>query len=293
MVACDNFGRRTDSWCGMVGAGMPCTLDLSGNRGTDDTLASDQALPFQVLERTPTLSDRVTQSLLDLITRSALKPGDRLPSERELGERFGVSRTVVREAIRSLASKGMLEVRTGIGATVTRMNADRASEALRLYVQGSQGHVDGVTYEQINDVREMIETKVARLAATTASSADIASLEAIHQQFCATSNDPETASELDVALHRAIAESVHNPLFLLMLDSIQPILLEIRRRVAGVPGRQGRAIEAHGRILASIKRHDPDGAQRAMTAHLEESREVWRDLDPGSFEPVTSRPGSA
>lgn len=242
-------------------------------------MANDEGIPFQVLERGPTLSDRVTTSVLDLIAKSALKPGDRLPSERDLGERFGVSRTVVREALRSLAAKGVLDVRTGSGATVARVNVDRASEALRLYVQSSQGRVDGVTYEQINDVREMIETRVARMAAASASVEDIARLAAVHDEFCANSQDPEVTPRLDVAFHRAIADSVHNPLVLVMLDSIEPILLEIRRRVARVPGRPGRAIEAHGLILHRIRERDADGAERAMIEHLEESRAVWRDLE--------------
>jgi GntR family transcriptional regulator, transcriptional repressor for pyruvate dehydrogenase complex len=244
-------------------------------------MAKDDSIPFQVLERSPTLSDRVTSSILNLIAQSALKPGDRLPSERDLGDRFGVSRTVVREALRSLAAKGVLDVRSGSGATVASVNVERASEALRLYVQGLQGQVDGVTYEQINDVREMIETRVARIAAASASEDDIARLAAVHEEFCANADDPDATPQLDVAFHRAIAESVHNPLFLIMLDSIEPILLEIRRRVARVPGRSGRAIEAHGLILRRIREHDPKGAEDAMTEHLEESRAVWRDLAGG------------
>jgi GntR family transcriptional regulator, transcriptional repressor for pyruvate dehydrogenase complex len=241
-------------------------------------MATDEEFPVDILDRPPTLPDRVASKLLELISNAALKPGDRLPSERDLGDRFGVSRTVVREAIRSLAAKGVLDVRTGSGATVARVNVDRASEALRLYVQTSHGDVNGVTYEQINDVREMIEIKVARMAATLASDPDRARLSAIHQEFCAHADEPDIACKLDVAFHRAIAESVHNPLFLIMLDSIEPILLEIRRRVTGVPGRPGRAREAHGLILQAIQNQDPAAAQGAMAEHLAESRHVWREL---------------
>lgn len=242
-------------------------------------MVSHEGIPYQALERMPTLSDRVTNSVLELIAQAALKPGDRLPSERDLGERFGVSRTVVREALRSLAAKGVLDVRSGSGATVARVNVERASEALRLYVQSAQGGVDGVTYAQINDVREMIETRVARMAASSASNQDVARLLAVHEEFRANADDPEITSRLDVAFHRAIAESVHNPLFLVMLDSVEPVLLEIRRRVARVPGRPGRAIEAHGLILQRIRERDAEGAELAMTAHLEESRGIWRDLE--------------
>ena len=146
-----------------------------------------------------------------------------------------------------------------------------------MYIQGSGGGVDGVTYEQVNDVREMIETRVALMAASAASEGDLAVLGALHEEFRGASG-AEESSRLDVAFHRAIAESVHNPLLLVVLDSIEPILLEIRRRVAGVPGRQAHAVEAHQLILDRLRERDEDGAEAAMTAHLEESRAIWRRL---------------
>lgn len=234
--------------------------------------------PFQALDRPETLSDRVTTAMLDHITRASLKPGDRLPSERELGQQFSVSRTVVREALRSLAAKGVLDVRTGTSAIVAKVDAKHAGEALRLYVQGLNVGTDGVTYEQINDVRSMIESKVAELAAATATDSDIAQLEAIHRDLCDQLKNPEAASMLDVAFHRTIAVSVHNPLFVLMLDSIEPVLIEIRRRTLGVPGRPENAVNAHGLILDRIRNHDQEGAATAMNAHLEEARAAWRLL---------------
>lgn len=245
----------------------------------------DRSRSFKALDRPATLSDRVTTAVLNHIAQAALKPGDRLPSERELGQQFNVSRTVVREAMRSLAAKGVLEIRSGSPATVARVNAERAGEALRLYVQGLSVGIDGVTYEQINDVRAMIEAKVARLAAGTATDLDIAKLTQIHLDFCARQAEPEGASKLDVEFHRTIAISVHNPLFVLMLDSIEPILLEIRRRTLGIPGRPADAVIAHGLILDRIKQHDEKGAEEAMNAHLEEARTAWRLLEAEGVPP--------
>lgn len=239
----------------------------------------NEALSFRPLQRAPKLSDSVTESVLDLITRAALKPGDRLPSERDLAQQFGVSRTVVREALRSLAAKGVLDVRTGSGATVARVDAEHASEALRLYFQGAQGTEDGVTYGQVNDVREMLEPNTARLAAQEASDDDLAEIAAIHERFCATVDDPDAASLLDVAFHRAIAVSVHNPLITLILDSLEPILVEIRCRTLGLDERPKRAIEAHGLILECLRAGDPDGAEHAMREHLRDSLQVWRELE--------------
>ena len=239
----------------------------------------NDALSFQPLQRAPKLSDTVTQSVLDLITGDALRPGDRLPSERDLAQQFGVSRTVVREALRSLAAKGVLDVRSGSGATVARVDVETVSEALRLYVRGTQGAAGGVTYEQVNDVREMLEPNVARLAAQMASENDLADVAAIHEQFCASLDDREAASLLDVAFHRSIAVSLHNPLITLMLDSLEPILVEIRTRTLGMSGRPERAVEAHGQILERLRMRDPEGAERAMREHLRDSLQVWRQLD--------------
>jgi GntR family transcriptional regulator, transcriptional repressor for pyruvate dehydrogenase complex len=238
-------------------------------------------IQYPTLERAPTLSDRVTDSVLAMITSSALKPGDRLPSERDLGIRFGVSRTVVREALRSLAAKGVLDVRSGSGAVVARVGADTASQTLRLFVQASREGEGNelLAYDQINDVREMLETRVARIAARTAQPADLDRLRAVHAQMKAAKNDVEQASALDVAFHREIAVASHNPLFVVMLDSIEPALLDIRRKTLGSPGRPNRALRAHARILERIVAADPEGAEAAMNEHLADSQAVWSKLD--------------
>lgn len=238
----------------------------------------DADRPFQPLRRAATLSDRVTQEIRDHIIGSRMRPGDRMPSERDLGLQFNVSRTVVREAMRSLAAEGVLRIQSGSPATVARVGVERVGEAMRLYVHGLDLIPGGVSYEQINDVRDAIESRVTRLAAAVAGPEDLAKISSIHQAFIDNQHDPEMASELDVHLHRAIAESAQNPLFVVMLDSIEPILLEIRRRTLRVPGRTKRAIASHALIIERILAGDPDGAEQAMIEHLEESLTVWRSL---------------
>jgi GntR family transcriptional repressor for pyruvate dehydrogenase complex len=233
---------------------------------------------FPTMERGQTLSDRVTERLLEMITSSALKPGDRLPSERDLGDRLGVSRTVVREAMRSLAAKGVLEVRSGSGAVIGRVDAQRASEAMRLYAMSYSSSNDGlgIDYAHIDDVREMLEARVTRISAATATKADLDALTSTHREFEAAEDDPEVASRLDVAFHRLIAVSTHNPLYLVMLDSIEPLLLEIRRKTLDAPDRPRRAALAHARILERIVAGDAAGAETAMLDHLQDSRAVWQ-----------------
>lgn len=236
------------------------------------------------LERGPKLADQVTQELLVMISSRRLSPGDRLPAEREIGELFGVSRTVVREALRSLAAKGVLDVRSGSGATVARVGSTQASEAMRLFLQTSAGAQDGseVTYDQINDIREMIETRVTRIAAATANDDALGELRKVHADLVASGGDPERTPGLDVAFHRKIAEITGNPLYLVMLDSIEPTLLEIRRAPLTIAHRFERGVEAHEKILKHIVAHEPELAERAMREHLEDSRNVWQSMTTGT-----------
>jgi GntR family transcriptional repressor for pyruvate dehydrogenase complex len=234
---------------------------------------------FPQVERAATLADRVAEAMLAHIVRAGLRPGERLPSERELGEQFGVSRTVVREALRSLAAKGVLTVQSGAPPAVARVDADRATEALRLYVLGLEVGPGGLDYAQVDDVRSVVECRVARLAAEAATDDDVARLERVHEEFSSRLHDVEAASALDVEFHRTIAVASHNPLFLLVLESIEPVLLRVRRATLGVPGRPERAVDAHGLVLDRIRHRDPDGAEAAMRAHLEESRRAWRALE--------------
>lgn len=232
------------------------------------------------LERGPKLADRVTDELLVMISSRRLSPGDRLPAEREIGELFGVSRTVVREALRSLAAKGVLDVRSGSGARVARVDAAQASEAMRLYLQTSAGARDGseVSYDQINDVREMIETRVARIAAATAGDEALQDLRDVHAALVKSGGDPKITPQLDVAFHRKIAEITGNPFYLVMLDSIEPTLLEIRRATLPVAHRYEAGVEAHEKILNHIAAHEPELAEQAMLDHLKDSRDVWQSM---------------
>jgi len=224
-------------------------------------------------------AEAVLADLRGAIERGELAVGTRLPAESALAVRYGVSRAVVREALRSLAAKGVLTVQSGAPATVARVDADRATEALRLYVLGLEVGSGGLDYAQIDEVRSVVECRVARLAAGAATDDDVARLERVHDEFRASVHDVEAASALDVEFHRAVAVASHNPLFLLVLDSIEPVLLRVRRRTLGVPGRPERAVDAHGKVLDRIRHRDPAGAEAAMYEHLEESRRAWRALE--------------
>src|SRR5215213_8947126 len=127
--------------------------DDSGREGAEPAL-------FGLVNRERRLSDKVAEMMLDTILSNRLNVGDRLPSERELGEQFGVSRTVVREAVRALVAKGVIEVRSGSGLRVAAVDADSVRESMSLFLRG--GAID---FDKVNEVRSLLEVHIAGLAA--------------------------------------------------------------------------------------------------------------------------------
>jgi GntR family transcriptional repressor for pyruvate dehydrogenase complex len=230
--------------------------------------------PFAAVAREPRLPDKVAGELQRSILSGALKPGDRLPTERELGDQFGVSRTVIREAVRSLVAKGLLEVRAGSGVRVATIDASAVRETMGTYLR-LHGEVD---YGNLHEVRSVLEIEVAGRAAERAEEADVDLLRHSCDEMEVALADPERVSVLDVEFHRLLAQATHNGLFVVLLDSIGDILLDIRRATMGIPDRPVRGLEFHRKILDRIAAHDRKGARKAMKAHLEDSEAAWRGL---------------
>jgi GntR family transcriptional repressor for pyruvate dehydrogenase complex len=237
---------------------------------TDQT----QNIPvFPRVERERRLSDKVADLLLETIVSQGLGVGDRLPSERELGEQFGVSRTVVREAARSLAAKGVIEVRTGSGLRVAAVGSDAVNESMRLYLLGSES----LDYSKVHEVRTTIEVQVAELAAERATNDDIARLRAACDRMADVLDDRDAAAQADVDFHRAVAECTQNLLYGVMLDSIGGAVLQVRRETIGLPHRAEQALDDHRRILEGISDHDAAAAGQAMREHLDYVLGSWEE----------------
>ena len=221
------------------------------------------------------LSDRLADALLEHILATDLQPGDRLPTEAELGRQFEVSRTVVREAVRSLAARGVVDVRPGAGLTVSRVDPSMASELLRLVVRGSTG----LTYDRVHEVRRTLEVELARLAAERATDEEIASLERIHAAQVAAYDDIPLAARIDVTFHRTIAAMTRNELFVIMLDSLSDVMLQVRLQAMPTPGDQEDGLREHEAIIEAIKGREPAAARRAMSDHLSSALRGFRKHD--------------
>jgi GntR family transcriptional repressor for pyruvate dehydrogenase complex len=232
-------------------------------------VADTEGAMFPRVEREPRLSDKVADLLLGSIMTRGLQPGERLPSERELGAQFGVSRTVVREAVRALAAKGVIDARTGSGLRVAAVDAAAVTESISLYLRGG-----ALEYPKVHEVRKLLEVEISALAAERGDDAQVDRMDQICGEMEAGIADVERASRLDLEFHRAIAKATGNDLYLLLLDSIGEALLEIRRGNLQT-GAGDETLRAHRAILDRIRSRDPEGARRAMAMHLDHVERHW------------------
>ena len=232
------------------------------------------ARQFGSVGRDTRLSDRVAAQMLDTITTNGLQPGDRLPTERELAVQFGVSRTVVREAVRSLVGKGVIDARAGRGLQVAAVGASAVWESMSLML----GQGASLDYRKVHEVRRLLEVEAAVRAAERATDDEIASLEALLAEMEKVLDEVEAVSRADLEFHRSVARATHNELFLVMLEAIADPMLAIRRTTFTLPGRARAALDHHASILEGIAARNPGNAGVAMARHLEDVEHVWEEM---------------
>lgn len=222
---------------------------------------------------TPIQLGRIYEKIVEQIERRILtgdlKVGDQLPPERELAEHFGVSRTAVREAVKALRQKGLVEVQPGRGTFITNGTSQAMRHSLGLMIK--IGQADGTS--NLVEVREIFEPEIAALAATRADEEDIAALREAVTAMDAALEDADAFVEADLDFHLALAEATQNALIPTLIDSIVDLLREQRKRIALVEGGLQRGQFHHKRVLDAIIRHDPEAAREAMRAHLQQVRQ--------------------
>lgn len=239
-------------------------------------------LRFAAVGNKSALVDRVVRSIQDQILSERLPVGTRLPPERAFAERLGVSRTVVREAMRVLAARGLLETSHGVGTTVRALTREEAVKPLNLFLR-SLGR--SVSLDHLHQVRSLVEIENARLAAEQASDEDIEDLQRILTEMDAAKDDSELFAAKDTEFHRRLAETTHNPLLMLILDSIQDLMIEVRKLVANEEGLAERVMPAHFAILDSIRTRDENRARQIMREHLLVALDIQQQAILSSSEP--------
>lgn len=232
-----------------------------------------QMTHFDTIPREPSLANRVTEELLEAIVSGKLQPGNPLATERAMGEQFGVSRTVIREAVRGLQAKGVLEVQAGRGTTVATVSSSRVAEALELYVRGAQSQAL-ISASDIAEIRATLELKLVELACVRATDDDLNAID--HElALMRESKTGELSAVHDAEFHRLIAAATHNALFVTLIGSINATMRNIRVRSLQVEGRADHAVDQHRAVLDAIRSRDPVKAWNAMNDHLEDSRQFY------------------
>jgi len=213
----------------------------------------------------------VARQIERLISEGSLKPGDKLPSERELAEMFRVSRSSLRDGIRKLELLGLVEARHGEGTIVRDLSADSlVSPIASMLVRKRQ------LVAELLDVRMMLEPPLAGRAATNASADDIVHLADILRRQGEKVRRGELAIEEDSEFHYNIARAARNSVIMKVLDVLMGLLRKTRERSLQVGGRLQRSFAGHRRILRAIERRDAAAAEAAMRRHLEQIEEIIR-----------------
>jgi GntR family transcriptional repressor for pyruvate dehydrogenase complex len=214
------------------------------------------------------LRQRVVARIVELIRTGNLRPGDRLPPERELVEIFSISRPSLREAMRALSTLGIVESRHGGGTFVTDLDARTLLAPLDFFLQLSQVNLDD-TFES----RRIIEVEIVRKAATRASRTDIADLNDMIAAHAKIQRDPVGFRILDSRFHEKLSVIAGNAVLQRIADGLYNMDLHIRRRATAEPGLIAESTEDHTKIAAAIAACDPDGAAAAMARHLSHIKE--------------------
>jgi GntR family transcriptional repressor for pyruvate dehydrogenase complex len=225
---------------------------------------------FSKIEKDLPLSEKIEQKILAAILQKIFLPGDKLVGEMELAQNFGVSRTVVREALHRLAGRGYVEIRKNSGVFVSTNQFSTLTESLYHLLEMKCGD-----YSLLNIaiVRLIIEPEVARLAALKASKEDIALIKNLLLKMEDNISDPKKMIQYDIEFHRSILMATKNPIFPVIMEPIFQLMYKFISQTYEYPHSPLLALKSHHNILHNIEQKDGEGVFEAMKAHLKEARD--------------------
>ncbi len=242
-------------------------------RSREPSAAGDRNRPRRLIPvDRPDMVSEVLRQLSDQIMSGAFGPGGVLPPEGALAETFGVSRTVVREAMRILRAQGLVEVSQGKLPRVKPADPEAATASLALLLRRSAG-----TLLDLVEARRPLESEIALLAAERAKPEHWERLSAAIDRLTVARTLDERV-EADVQFHRTLGEATGNPVFCLMLETIAGLLRESRRQTLSQSGTEI-AAQGHRAVLEAVRRRDGVAAKAAMLEHLNLAERDLRAAD--------------
>lgn len=227
-----------------------------------------------------TLPEEIAHRILDLIRTHELRPGDKLPAERELAHLMGVSRPVLREALRALALMRMVDIRHGDGTYVTALEPRQLVAHLDVVFS-----TDVVAIGMLLEARRVVETGSARLAATRVTDEEVTRLEALVADLAAAVDEPDRFAELDITFHDTICSASRNALLGQVMRVLSTMGRVSRQRTGALREVRVTAHHDHVAILAALRTRDPDAAEAAMRAHLDHVAAALRAEAPDEAAP--------
>lgn len=221
-----------------------------------------------------TLSQRIERTLEDAIREKKLSVGSKLPTEREMCESFGVSRTALREALRRLSARGLITIQKGSGMYVSEIKIEDAIDTLNLYYDLK---FDKNLLAQIIEVRSIFEPEIARLAALNRTTKDLDELSRILAEFVASDPDnTQLEADLENRFHLAISKATLNPIVQMTMEPIYSLLPRMRNYIYGnIDGEKNFTMKSLRTLLDAIRKQDGEQAQLVMKDHLERTREIY------------------
>jgi GntR family transcriptional repressor for pyruvate dehydrogenase complex len=221
------------------------------------------------------LPKKIATRLLSLIKEKQLRPGDKLPPERELAVMMQVSRPSLREALQALAIMNIIEMRQGDGTYVTSLEPELLVEPLDFVFS-----LNDSTLLELFEARKIVEVGIVALAAQRITAAQIQELETCLEKSLKASDNPRAFLEADLELHKRIVTAAQNPLLSRFMDSISQLGLVSRSRTTEIPGLIKQSAADHQAIVAALKAHDPEAARQAMLRHLDNVEQKLKALIP-------------
>ncbi|HHY47731.1 MAG TPA: FadR family transcriptional regulator [Firmicutes bacterium] len=223
------------------------------------------------LDVEPIRKNRIYAEVIDRIKRlivdGQLKPGDKLPSERELASALGVSRSTVREAVSVLASSGLVEVKPGLGMFIGSSGQDHAISPLSLMLL-----VERDSSLELLELRKILEAEAAAMAAERAPSEVIEMLEHAYAEMEADLNSGGSGEDADVKFHELVAKATMNMVMTKVMNSLNGLfrysINQYRKKTFMHSNRPHQLLADHRAILDAIRSHDPEKAREAMRSHF-------------------------
>jgi GntR family transcriptional regulator, sialic acid-inducible nan operon repressor len=220
------------------------------------------------------LSDQVFDRLERLITSGELKPGDEMPSERVLMERFGVGRPAIREAMQSLASMGLVVISHGERAKVLELTARSLFRQVDLTAKIMLSQ-SADSLEHLKSARIFFERGMAREAAVKASAGDIEDLQLILEEQHDSLGQADEFISADMRFHTRIAQITGNPLYVAVSEAMLAWLKQYHTEMLIWTGKEKYTLVEHKEILNCLAAHDVEGAEASVLRHLERSRALY------------------